>query len=112
MQLTFRRRITSTDIIIWAIGLIIVVAVIWGSAATLSTGKYTLTNWIDLLILGIVQGSIYALIALGYTMVYGILRMINFSHGEVFMSGPFTAYFVINALQQSGFFELILSSVC
>lgn len=105
MQLTLRRRITATDIVIWAIGLSILVAVIWGTAATLSTGKYTLANWIDLFILGIVQGSIYALIALGYTMVYGILRMINFSHGEVFMSGPFTAYFVINALNQNGFLE-------
>lgn len=103
MQLTLRRRITSTDVVIWTIGLVIVVAVVWGSAATLAAGKYSLVQWIDLIILGLVQGSIYALIALGYTMVYGILRMINFAHGEVFMSGPFSAYFVIAALHQSGF---------
>ena len=98
-----RRRITSTDIVVWIIGLLIVGAVVYGSVATLVAGKYSLGNWIDLFVLGIVQGSIYALIALGYTMVYGILRMINFAHGEVFMSGPFTAFFVVDAFARSGF---------
>lgn len=41
---------------------------------------------------GIAWGSIYALIALGYTMVYGILRLINFAHGDVYMVGAFVAY--------------------
>ncbi|HRQ22536.1 MAG TPA: branched-chain amino acid ABC transporter permease [Anaerolineales bacterium] len=45
----------------------------------------------------------YALIALGYTMVYGILRMINFAHGEIFMSGAFGAYFIADALADAGF---------
>jgi len=43
---------------------------------------------------GLLSGSIYALIALGYTMVYGILKLINFAHGEVFMLGAYTALFV------------------
>jgi branched-chain amino acid transport system permease protein len=43
---------------------------------------------------GILTGSIYALIALGYTMVYGVLRLINFAHGEVFMLGAYVALFV------------------
>jgi branched-chain amino acid transport system permease protein len=43
---------------------------------------------------GIQLGSIYALIALGYTMVYGVLRLINFAHGEVYMVGAFVAYYV------------------
>jgi branched-chain amino acid transport system permease protein len=43
---------------------------------------------------GVSMGSIYALIALGYTMVYGILRFINFAHGDVFMVGAFVGYFV------------------
>ena len=42
---------------------------------------------------GIAAGSIYALIALGYTMVYGILKLINFAHGDVFMLGSFTGYY-------------------
>jgi branched-chain amino acid transport system permease protein len=51
---------------------------------------------------GIAWGSIYALIALGYTMVYGILRLINFAHGDVYMVGAFTAYFAARALGASG----------
>lgn len=47
------------------------------------------------LINGIALGSVYALIALGYTMVYGIIRLINFAHGEVFMIGAFAGYFII-----------------
>src|SRR2546428_8628371 len=42
---------------------------------------------------GIAVGAIYALIALGYTMVYGILRLINFAHGDVYMLGAFFAYY-------------------
>jgi branched-chain amino acid transport system permease protein len=43
---------------------------------------------------GIAWGSIYALIALGYTMVYGILRLINFAHGDIYMVGAFAAYYL------------------
>ncbi len=42
---------------------------------------------------GLAQGSIYALIALGYTMVYGVLRFINFAHGEIYMLGAFAGFF-------------------
>ena len=48
------------------------------------------------LINGISQGSAYALIALGYTMVYGVLRLINFAHGDVFMVGAFAGYYIAN----------------
>jgi branched-chain amino acid transport system permease protein len=51
---------------------------------------------------GIAWGSIYALIALGYTMVYGILRLINFAHGDIYMVGAFTAYFTARALGAGG----------
>lgn len=51
-------------------------------------------DFIQHLINGISLGSIYALIALGYTMVYGILQMINFAHADVYMVGAFTAYYV------------------
>jgi branched-chain amino acid transport system permease protein len=51
---------------------------------------------------GIAWGSIYALIALGYTMVYGILRLINFAHGDVYMVGAFTAYFAARAIGAGG----------
>ena len=49
------------------------------------------------LVNGLSLGSIYALIALGYTMVYGIVKLINFAHGDVMMSGAYTGYFVLTA---------------
>ena len=52
-------------------------------------------EWIQQLVNGISLGSIYALIALGYTMVYGIIKLINFAHGEIFMIGSFIGYFSI-----------------
>ena len=51
---------------------------------------------------GVVLGALYALIALGYTMVYGIIELINFAHGDVFMVGAFASMFVLtNILGQS-----------
>jgi len=55
--------------------------------------------FIQQIINGLVLGSIYALIALGYTMVYGILRIINFAHGDVLMIGALTAFSVLSLLQ-------------
>lgn len=52
------------------------------------------SNFPQQLVNGLLQGSVYALIALGYTMVYGVLRLINFAHGEVFMIGAYIALFV------------------
>jgi branched-chain amino acid transport system permease protein len=51
---------------------------------------------------GLTRGSIYALIALGYTMVYGIIELINFAHGEIYMLGAFTALIVASVLTLSG----------
>src|SRR5437867_4550134 len=59
------------------------------------------------LVNGIALGSVYALIALGYTMVYGVLRLINFAHGDIYMLGAFMAYFVarwMGATQGTSFF--------
>ncbi len=52
---------------------------------------------------GLTRGSIYALIALGYTMVYGIIELINFAHGEIYMIGAFTAMIVAGVLSIAGF---------
>jgi len=101
----WRERITPTDVVMWLIGAAILTLVIWGSTATLSEGKYSAYHWFDFVIFGLAQGSIYALIAMGYTMVYGTLRMINFAHSEVFMSGPYTAYYVAAAFYSSGFLD-------
>ena len=58
--------------------------------------------FIELLLSGMVRGSIYALIALGYTMVYGIIQLINFAHGEIYMIGAFTALIVAGVLTLLG----------
>jgi branched-chain amino acid transport system permease protein len=88
---------------LWGIRILIVAVILIGTVNTIRTGKYTSEQWIDFVVFGISQGSIYALIALGYTMVYGILRMINFAHGDIFMTGAFAAYFLSNTLTRSGF---------
>ncbi len=80
----------------------VVLIVVIGSALTLLSGRYSAETWISLVVSGLTLGSIYALIALGYTMVYGILRMINFAHGEIFMSGAFAGYFVAVGLLSVG----------
>ncbi|MEG2231929.1 MAG: branched-chain amino acid ABC transporter permease [Lachnospiraceae bacterium] len=55
-------------------------------------------SFISYLINGISLGSVYALIALGYTMVYGIAKMLNFAHGDIIMIGGFTIFTVVNSL--------------
>ena len=50
---------------------------------------------------GLVQGSMYALIALGYTMVYGIINLINFAHGEVLMVAALTSWSIIALMQDA-----------
>ena len=57
---------------------------------------------IQQIINGLVLGSMYALVALGYTMVYGIINLINFAHGEVLMVGALTSWTVVSALEGSG----------
>ncbi|MFP4389429.1 MAG: branched-chain amino acid ABC transporter permease [Desulfococcaceae bacterium] len=56
----------------------------------------------ELFLGGLTRGSIYALIALGYTMVYGIIELINFAHGEIYMIGAFTALIFANVLSVLG----------
>jgi branched-chain amino acid transport system permease protein len=51
--------------------------------------------FIQTVVNGLTTGSLYALIALGYTMVYGVLKLLNFAHGDLFMVGAFVGYFVI-----------------
>lgn len=67
-------------------------------------------EWIQQLINGISLGSIYALIALGYTMVYGIIKLINFAHGDVFMIGAFVGFYAITGWKLS-FFPALLTAM-
>jgi branched-chain amino acid transport system permease protein len=66
---------------------------------------------IEFFVIGLTRGAIYALVALGYTMVYGILGMINFAHGEIFMVGMFASVFAIGFLSTflgAGYLTLLL----
>lgn len=100
-----RERLNATDVFMWVIGASLLFAIIYGSFATLAAGTYSGRQWVDLIIAGLAQGSIYALIALGYTLVYGVLRMINFAHSEVFMGGAYIGFFAADALNRSGFLQ-------
>ncbi len=97
---------------LWAFRILLVLLVVVGSILTLSSGKFSVETWVDLIVNGAVQGGIYALIALGYTMVYGIMKMINFAHGEIFMIGIFAGYFTAEILDQAGFLNAnVLTSI-
>ena len=58
--------------------------------------------FLELFVSGLTRGSIYALIALGYTMVYGVLGLINFAHGEIYMIGAFTGLIAATLLSWTG----------
>lgn len=98
-------RFSFVRVLFWVLRFAIIVVVAWGSIATIASGTYSFSQWADLIIFGVSQGSVYALIALGYTMVYGVLRFINFAHGEVFMSGAIIGFFVSDALDNTGYWD-------
>ena len=64
--------------------------------------SWDVNYFMELFLAGLTRGSIYALIALGYTMVYGIIELINFAHGEIYMIGAFTALIVTGVLTLMG----------
>ncbi len=68
-------------------------------------------NFLQQVINGISLGSIYALIALGYTMVYGIIKLINFAHCDVYMLGAYTGYFCMTTLKLGVFPSLVIAMV-
>ncbi|HEY59512.1 MAG TPA: branched-chain amino acid ABC transporter permease [Anaerolineae bacterium] len=79
-------------------GILVVLFLIWRLYLVfIVQNEYSSDTWIRLLISGLIIGGVYSLIAIGYTLVYGILLMINFAHGEVMMIGTFAGYFVFEA---------------
>jgi branched-chain amino acid transport system permease protein len=100
-------RLPWRRIVLVVLGVLIAAVGATGVTKTLSLGAaeggYSGDAWLDFVVEGLAQGAIYAMIALGYSLVYGILRMINFAHGEVFMAGAFGSFFFAEAYAQSGF---------
>jgi len=90
----------------WArpvIALAAVVFLVWRLWIVLVVQQaYGPDTWVRFAISGLILGGVYAVIALGYTLVYGILFMINFAHGDVMMLGAFAGYFTLEALNGAG----------
>ena len=70
-----------------------------------------MTHFIQTLLSGLSLGSIYALIALGYTMVYGIAKMLNFAHGDIIMIGAYAGIVVVSQLGLPPVAAIVLSVV-
>ena len=87
-------------IVRWALGIIVSLYLIWRLLDVLLIQKpYGPDTWLRFAISGLIIGGLYSLVAIGYTLVYGILQMINFAHGDVMMIGCFGGYFVFEALK-------------
>jgi branched-chain amino acid transport system permease protein len=99
----FRFSFVNVFLLLFGGGIILIALV--GAFLTLQSGRFSAEAWQALFIAGVALGSVYALIAMGYTLVYGILFMINFAHGEVFMWGTFTAFFAAVALDNAGMMD-------
>ena len=93
------------DIFLRVFQIVAIIVIVVGIYNTVVAARYTSAQWATLVFAGLAQGSVYALIALGYTLVYGILLMINFAHGEVYMAGAFTGVFLAQYLSNIGFLE-------
>jgi branched-chain amino acid transport system permease protein len=98
-------NLSWVDIFLRVFQLAAIVVIVIGIYNTVTTARYSSAQWATLVFAGLAQGSVYALIALGYTLVYGILLMINFAHGEIYMAGAFTAVFLAQYLSNIGFLD-------
>lgn len=101
----FFKNISGLDFLLRLFQILIIAFIVIGLYNTIVSNTYSSEQWATLVFAGLAQGSIYALIALGYTLVYGVLLMINFAHGEVFMAGAFSTVFLANYLSDIGLFE-------
>lgn len=102
-------RIGWVDLFLWGIRIGAIIAILFGLFGSVSkflAGEGpSAEGWRDLIISSLAQGSMYGLLALGYSMVYGILGFINFAHGEVFMSGTLVGFIAANWLFDNGVWE-------
>ena len=70
-----------------------------------------MSSFVSYLISGISLGSVYAIIALGYTMVYGIAKMLNFAHGDVIMVGSYVVYVAVSGMGLNPILAILLSII-
>ncbi len=99
-----KRFFTPGFLIRLVVAVVVTLFVLWRIRTVLFVEHlYGLDSWVRFAVSGIILGSVYAVIALGYTLVYGILFMINFAHGDVMMLGAFAGYFALEAFKGAGF---------
>ena len=92
-------RINTFKIVQVILSVLFLAFLSWRLYTVISSGVYGPDTWVRFALSGLIIGSVYAVIAIGYTLVYGILFMINFAHGEIMMLGAFSGYFVFEALK-------------
>jgi len=95
-------NVSSTRLMINYAGVVILLLVSNRVSGVVKAQEYPLTLWGLQLVNGVVLGGVYALVALGYTLVYGILFMINFAHGEVLVLGTFGGWFALTYITELG----------
>jgi branched-chain amino acid transport system permease protein len=98
---TTRRLPPPSQLILWFFGAVLVIGV---AAWLIKQAVESPSRFIEVTLIGITNGSIYALVALGYTLVYGIIELINFAHGDNFMIGSFETHSIVT----EGAFQLPL----
>ena len=99
-QPRLRRSLNLGRFVRPAIGVLVIAFVAWRLYQVLFVERaYGPDTWVRFAISGIILGGVYAVIALGYTLIYGILFMINFAHGDVMMLGTFAGYFTLEAFR-------------
>ncbi len=102
-------RLSWVDLFLWGIRVAAIIVILWGLIGSIQNfvaGEgLTAAGWRDLIVSALAQGAMYGLLALGYSMVYGVLGFINFAHGEVFMSGTLVGFIAANWLFENGVWE-------
>ena len=88
-----RRRPPASQLLLWLFGVLLLGGLLWWLVGEAVDSP---ERFAEVTLIGLTNGSIYALVALGYTLVYGIIELINFAHGDNFMLGTFQAHSFIN----------------
>jgi branched-chain amino acid transport system permease protein len=91
--LVSRRRPPASQILLWVFGVLLIGGLAWWLVGAAVESP---TRFAEVTLIGLTNGSIYALVALGYTLVYGIIELINFAHGDNFMLGTFQTHSFFN----------------